>query len=317
MMRHALNISATWRCCARNAYLLVALVLAFAENAGAHGTLVNDRMFQVRVAGPNGQTPAAWNESFYTWSQNSHNFPDYAAPGFSYAQAVPDGTIAHAGINDGVQTALNFTALGTPSLNWQATAATAGQPCALRWVATAPHDPSFFEVYLTKSGFNAATQTLTWGALEKLGRWALHDPAFPVTNGTAPSPAGGTSLSYDWSIRIPADRTGRHVVVVIWQRQDPAGEAFFAVQDLDVSPAITPPQSQLSISLPANGIVHLQLRAEPNRAWTIQKTAALDSGVWTTLATGNTNDTGVLEVTDPKVETGSAFYRAVPSSTPP
>jgi hypothetical protein len=107
--------------------LLAVLVLAVPECADAHGTLVNDRMFQVRVAGPNGQTPAAWNDSFYTWNQNSHNFPDYATPGFSYATKVPDGTIAHAGINDGVQTALNFTALGTPSLAWEAKAATAGR----------------------------------------------------------------------------------------------------------------------------------------------------------------------------------------------
>ena len=316
-MKLAHLVSAALRRCLVRASLVVALFIACTHNVSAHGTLVDGRMFQVRVAGPNGQTPAAWNESFYTWNQNSHNFPGYAAPGFSYAQTVPDGTIAHAGINDGVQTTLNFTGLGTPSLNWQAKAATAGQPCALRWVATAPHDPSFFEVYLTKPGFNAATQTLTWGALENLGRWSLHDPARPVTNGTAPSPAGGTSLSYDWSIPIPSDRTGRHVVVVIWQRQDPAGEAFFAVQDLNVSAAVAPAQGQLAISLASGGTVHLQLRAEPNRAWTIQKRARLESGDWITLATGSTDDAGVLQITDDQAGAASGFYRALPSTSPP
>ena len=304
-----------WPRSARRVLLLAVLVLAVPECADAHGTLVNDRMFQVRVAGPNGQTPAAWNDSFYTWNQNSHNFPDYAAPGFSYATKVPDGTIAHAGINDGVQTALNFTALGTPSLAWQAKAATAGTHCPLRWVATAPHDPSFFEVYLTRPGFNAASQLLTWTALEYLGRWSLHDAAFPVTNGTAPSPAGGTSLSYDWSIRIPEDRTGRHVLVVIWQRQDPAGEAFFAVQDLEVSPAVVTAQPQLAISL-SSGAVHLQLRAQPNRVWTIQRTAALPSESWTTLATGSTDSTGLFEVIDEPAGALSGFYRAVLSPPP-
>jgi predicted carbohydrate-binding protein with CBM5 and CBM33 domain len=89
---------------------------------------------------------------------------------------------------------------------------------------------------------------LTWAALENLGRWSLEDPARPVTNGTAPSPAGGRSLSYDWSIPVPPDRSGRHVVVVIWQRVDPAGEAFFAVQDLAVTAALTPPPDVLILT---------------------------------------------------------------------
>jgi predicted carbohydrate-binding protein with CBM5 and CBM33 domain len=122
------------------------------RTAAAHGTLVNDRMYQVRVAVRTAATPAVWNDSFYTWNQNSHNFPHCASPSFSYAATVPDGTIAHAGINDGVQTALDFTGLNTPSANWGASAANAGQPFGLHWVATAPHDPSFFQVYITRRG---------------------------------------------------------------------------------------------------------------------------------------------------------------------
>lgn len=269
---------------------------------------MNDRMYQVRIGGPNGHTPAGWNESYYTWNQNSHNFPDYAAAGFSYATTVPDGKIAYAGINDGVQTGLNFTGLATPSASWGASAATAGRTFALHYVATAPHNPSYFQVYLTAQGFNVATQQLTWNALENLGRWSLNDPTHPVTNATAPSPSGGSSLSYDWNIPIPANRSGRHVIVVIWQRQDPAGEAFFAVQDIQVT-AISP---TVAISTDSESSIHLQLQASPNEQWVILKRPSLTSGDWTTLATGSTNSQGILEANDTPPPSGASFYRAEP-----
>lgn len=289
-------------------------MLAAIRPAHAHGTLVDGRMYQVRVAGPSGHTPALWNESYYTWNQNSHNFPDYAASGFSYATTVPDGTIGYAGINDGVQSGLDFRGLETPSVNWLATAATAGQSLALHWVATAPHDPSYFEVYLTKQGFDVATQHLQWGMLERLGRWSPNDPAHPVTNATAPSPSGGTSLSYDWNIPIPADRTGRHVVIVIWQRQDPAGEAFFAVQDLTISAAsnsATP--TALDIARRTDGAFLLHLQGAPNETWQIEKNDGLAAGGWTPLVTATADNSGALDVADDQA--GAArFYRAVPTS---
>lgn len=68
------------------------LLLAISASAFGHGTLENSRILQVRLAGPAGGTPAPWNESYYTWNQNSNNFPTYAAPDFSYADFVPDGT---------------------------------------------------------------------------------------------------------------------------------------------------------------------------------------------------------------------------------
>lgn len=290
-------------------FVLSLLCCAFAQQAWAHGTLVNGRMYQVRIAGPSGHTPAIWNDSYYTWNQNSHNFPDYAASGFSYETTVPSGTIAYAGINDGTQSGLDFRGLETPSASWVPAAATAGQSIALHWVATAPHDPSFFEVYLTKQGFDVATQHLPWNSLERLGRWSPNDSSHPVTNATAPSPAGGTSLSYDWSIPIPADRSGRHVVVVIWQRQDPAGEAFFSVQDLAIA-AATP--AAFDIARSTGSAFHLHVHGAPNESWTIERNSGLSANGWTTFATGTADQSGDLDVTDNQAGTAQ-FYRAVPS----
>ena len=202
-------------------------------------------MFEVRQKGPGGNTPAGWNESYYTWNQNSNNFPDYDEPGFSYADFVPSGKIGSAGINDGVGSALNFSGLNTPSALWQATPATAGRTLALHFVATAPHDPSFFQVYFTKPEFDPTTATLGWSNLTDLGRWSIGNSARPVTIGTGPSPSGGTLMSYDWTIPIPGTASGRETVVVIWQREDPAGEAFFAIQDLQVAGVPEPASAAL------------------------------------------------------------------------
>lgn len=284
-------------------------ILLAASSAAAHGTLVNGRMYQVRVAGPGGHTPAVWSDSYYTWNQNSHNFPDYAALNFSYAATVANGTIAYAGINDGVQSGLNFTGLETPSASWVPTSATAGQSIALHWVATAPHDPSFFEVYLTKQGFEVATEHLQWSRLERLGRWSPNDSSHPVTNATAPSPAGGMSLSYDWNIPIPADRSGRHVVVVIWQRQDPAGEAFFAVQDLAIAAR---PADNLQLAFEPDGSATIRLEGLPNKSYQLEAKSDLSLGSWEPLGQGLTDNAGTLEFTDPEAPSFTRrFYRAV------
>ena len=41
-----------------------------------------------------------------------------------------------------------------------------------------------------------------------------------------------TGQLYRFTVDFP-QRTGRHVLYVIWQRIDPAGEAFFSASDLD------------------------------------------------------------------------------------
>ncbi len=279
--------------------------------ATAHGSLENGRMLQVRAAGPNGHAPAPWNDSYYTWNQNSQNFPSYANANFLYSATVPGGTLASAGINDGVQSGLNFTGLNTPSAAWQQTAVAAGASVPLHFLATAPHDPSKFLVYLTKAGVNPDTKTLAWADLELLGSWAAGDATHPVTTSTRANPIGGTILSYDWSVPIPTDRSGHAALLVIWQRIDPAGEAFFSVQDLRVSPAATPTAPQLAVTWAAGGIT-LNLSGTPGQSYDLQATASLDNPTWTVLSTGTADTTGHWQVSDPNAASYSRrFYRAV------
>ena len=269
-------------------------------------------MIRVRVAGPNGMLPAPWTESYYTWNQDSNNFPAYANAGFTYSAAVPDGTIASAGINDGVHSSLNFSGLNNPSANWPATAATAGSTVSLHWLATALHDPSHFQVYLTRAGANTATATLAWADLEFLGAWAVGSAVRPVTTSTRSNPVnGGTIPSYDWTVPIPADRSGHVILVVIWQRDDPAGEAFFAVQDFSVAAAAAAPT--LAVSVASGGAATLDLRGTPGQAYDLQATDDLANPSWVTLATGTADSSGRWITSDPDAATRKRrFYRAQP-----
>lgn len=286
------------------------MTLAASHRLEAHGSLQNSRMLQVRLAGPSGHAPAPWNDSYYTWNQDSRNFPGYDKAGFTYAGIVPDGSISNAGINDGVQNSLNFTGLNTPSAGWQQTAAAAGGSVHLNWLATATHDPSYFEVYLTKQGFDVGAQSLGWGNLEYLGRWAVGNTAHPVTQGTSPNPvSGGTMPSYAWDVQIPQDRSGHHALVVIWQRVDPAGEAFIATQDLAVTAAITP---TLNVTVGADHTASLQLHGAANTAYNIQ--VSTDLVAWSAVGSGTTNSSGALTVTDPAASNfPKRFYRAAVS----
>jgi len=79
-----------------------------------------------------------------------------------------------------------------------------------------PHDPSFFKAYITKDGYDP-TQPLKWSDLVLI-------------------PGGETAalngFDYFMTLNFPA-RVGRHVLYVVWQRIDPANEAFFSTSDLD------------------------------------------------------------------------------------
>lgn len=281
-------------------------------SSNGHGSLENGRMLQVRVAGPGGHAPAPWNDSYYTWNQNSQNFPGYANAGFQYAAMVPDGTLASAGINDGVQTGLNFSGLNNASPDWQQTAVAAGASVPLHFLATAPHDPSHFLVYLTRPGVNADTKVLAWSDLELLGSWAVGDANRPVTTSTRANPVGGTILSYNWTVPVPTDRSGHAALLVIWQRDDPAGEAFFSVQDLRVTTAVSTAPPQLTAALTAGGAITLSLQGAPGKTYDLQAADTLINPAWTVLSTGTTDALGRWTISDPAAANlPRRFYRAV------
>ncbi|MBT2979660.1 lytic polysaccharide monooxygenase, partial [Vibrio anguillarum] len=82
--------------------------------------------------------------------------------------------------------------------------------------ATAPHNPSYWEFYLSKPTYTGEAP-LTWDDLD------LIDTKGNVTV--------GTDKKYRIKITLPADRSGDAVLYTRWQRIDAAGEGFYNCSD--------------------------------------------------------------------------------------
>jgi predicted carbohydrate-binding protein with CBM5 and CBM33 domain len=164
-------------------------------------------------------------QSYYTWMELSRNIPeavDAGLPaGFDYSQWVPDGALASGGRVDPNSSVYprTYAGLDQVSGDWPTTPAQAGQPLAVDFYATTPHDPSVWDVWMTTANWNPS-QSLNWAQMEFLGR-----PTVTLTD-----------MHYTFDVMIPADRVGHHVLWIAWQRDDPVGEVFFSTSDLMIAP---------------------------------------------------------------------------------
>jgi chitinase len=181
--------------------------------AAAHGSMARpvSRVYEIYLEGPEAPTSQAGQaavevsgtQAFYDWHEVSRLVPDR-----DYRSAIPDGALASAGRE-------KYAGLDLVRLDWPATQVSAGEyPCV--FAAATPHEPSHFEVYLTRADFDP-TQPLGWDDLVEVPLLAA-----PVLERNL----------YRFRIDLP-ERIGRHILYVIWQRDDPAGEAFFSASDLD------------------------------------------------------------------------------------
>lgn len=130
--------------------------------------------------------------------------------------AIPDGSLCSAADK-------KKAGMDIPSPDWQKTPITLdthGQ-LTLRYRAETPHNPSFWQFYLTKPGFDAASQPLTWADL------TLVDQA-----GDVPVTTINGLKYYEITITLPTDRQGDAVLYSRWQRHDPAGEGFYNCSDI-------------------------------------------------------------------------------------
>jgi chitin-binding protein len=136
----------------------------------------------------------------------------------NHQQLIPDGKLCSANIG-------SMNGLNLARGDWGATSVSAGSRTFV-WTNTAQHKTTYFRYYITKQGFNPATTALKWSDLEQIHQ-------------TGPSDREATSTH---TINLP-QRTGRHIVYSIWQR-DPvadAPEAFY--QCIDVVYGGTPTSS--------------------------------------------------------------------------
>lgn len=178
---------------------------------------------------PNLACRAAFLESGHVQFIQEHEFavntPDYLNQAAVEAN-VPDGTLCAAGSHE-------KRGMNLPSSHWQKTVVRPNShgDIQIRYRATTPHNPSFWQFYLTKPGFNSATDTLTWSNVELV---QSHDNIDFVKD-----PDG--KRYYEMNVAIPADRTGEAVLFSRWQRNDVVGEGFYNCSDIIIERDIVTP----------------------------------------------------------------------------
>lgn len=195
-----------------------ALVVGPAGLAMGHGSMKDpvSRVYSIYLEGPKSPDSEAARaavsdcgpQSFYDWNELVNFFPgdaEYQA-NVPYEQFIPDGRLASAD-ND------KYSCMDLIRDDWPATQVQAG-PRELVWFATTPHNPGVFRAWLTTDDWNA-TDPLNWGQMVEL----------------EVGPVSFVGQDYRFETILP-ERSGRHVLYVIWQRQDPVGEGFYAACDV-------------------------------------------------------------------------------------
>ncbi|KAF2073666.1 hypothetical protein CYY_005016 [Polysphondylium violaceum] len=179
------------------------------------------------VATKTGSADAA-RYQFVQKNEYSVLIPNYAAGYSALTAAVPDSLCSAHAVNNAVQFG-DKSGMSIPN-NWLLntitvpSTSTASKDVVFEFCATAAHNPSFWEFYVTNSGFNIQTSNLTWSDLT-----LIHSTGdnLPVTNTNANCEA---SKAYKIPITLPARYQGA-TLLVRWQRVDPVGECFINCSD--------------------------------------------------------------------------------------
>ncbi|WP_052480815.1 lytic polysaccharide monooxygenase [Gilvimarinus agarilyticus] len=154
------------------------------------------------------------------FSKNVANYNSQAA----VEAGVPDGSLCAAGD-------ASKAGIDVPHPDWPAQQISlngAGE-FEYRFYASTPHDPSFWKFYLSKPGFNPATDTLRWSDLELVDEKSSAN--LQTING---------KRYYVMDVSLPTNRSGNAILYTRWQRQDVAGEGFYNCSDV-VLGDVTPP----------------------------------------------------------------------------
>ncbi|SDP04701.1 lytic polysaccharide monooxygenase auxiliary activity family 9 protein [Lentzea jiangxiensis] len=123
------------------------------------------------------------------------------------AAMVPDGKLCSAGLP-------RYAGLDVPSAAWPATKLGS---TAFTYRATIPHRGSF-RFYVTRDGYSPA-RPLRWADLERF----LTVPGPPLVNG-----------SYEFRVRLPENRTGRHLIYTVWQNTD-TPDTYYSCTDVEIA----------------------------------------------------------------------------------
>ncbi|MFI7499672.1 lytic polysaccharide monooxygenase [Streptomyces sp. NPDC049687] len=124
-------------------------------------------------------------------------------------RTIPDGKLCSGGLPA-------YKGLDLARADWPSTRLTPGGTLRMTYASTIAHTGTF-RLYLTKAGYDPA-KPLTWSDLPDRPFAEVKDPA--LTNG-----------SYRFSVKLPADRTGRQVLYTIWQNSS-TPDTYYSCSDV-------------------------------------------------------------------------------------
>lgn len=208
-----ITASRTRRAAALTAAGAAALVSLTPTAAQAHGAVFNpvSRIAACYAEGPESPDSQvckdlvadSGTQPLYDWNE-----VNIANADGNHQAVIPDGKLCSANRD-------KYRALDWARTDWPATAVSSG-PFGFKVRVTAPHSGTM-TMYITKQGFDP-TQPLKWSDLDST-------PA-AVYNTTRTSTDG----YYAFNGTLPS-RTGRHIVYMVWQRND-SPEAFYSCSDV-------------------------------------------------------------------------------------
>ncbi|MBW8185940.1 lytic polysaccharide monooxygenase [Shewanella sp. NR704-98] len=148
------------------------------------------------------------------FSENVVDYHNLAA----VKQAIPNGQLCAGGDSE-------KSGMDTPSMHWQRTDVTPdinGQ-VSIIFDAHTPHNPSFWEFYLSDETFDVANEVLSWEKLDLITQ----------VGNVGVSEVNGKKV-YQIMISLPLDRVGPATLYTRWQREDAAGEGFYNCSDINI-----------------------------------------------------------------------------------
>jgi predicted carbohydrate-binding protein with CBM5 and CBM33 domain len=193
-------------------------ILPWSGVAQAHGTIVNpaSRAYQCwKTWGSSHTNPAMQQQDPMCWQAFQAN-PDTMwnwmsalrdGLGANFQGSTPDGQLCSNALS-------RNNSLNQPGA-WKAT--NVGRSFTVQLYDQASHGADYFRVYVTKQGFNPATQSLGWGNLDLITTTGRYAPA--------------QNISFNVST---SGRTGPHILFVIWQASH-LDQAYMWCSDINIS----------------------------------------------------------------------------------
>ena len=132
---------------------------------------------------------------------------------------IPNGTLCAGGDN-------KKRGMNLPSPHWQRSEVVpnANGDINIKFLATTPHNPSFWQFFLSNPSYDGNTMPLTWSDVTLV---QSHDNIDFIKD------ADGKRF-YEMNVNIPADRVGDAILYSRWQRDDVVGEGFYNCSDINI-----------------------------------------------------------------------------------